>query len=247
MNTVDLGKIGRMMDVSTVRADVTMDEINKMIAIVRGYDCICASPMPSFTKYTIDALADRSDIVTTGVVSFPAGAETTFIKQATAKELISMGCEELDMVMNVSAFKSGFYQMVEDDIRAVVDAACGVPVKTILEIAYLTDDEIKRASEICVKAGVTYVKTGTGWGPKPTTVDTIRIIRETIGDAAKIKAAGGVGTLDTLLAMLEVGCDRFGVGVRSATAILDEAYARAGKAPVILQGKEEISGLVDTY
>lgn len=229
MKDFDLSKIGSVMDVSTVRADVTIDEIDKMIAIVKGYDCICASPMPSFTKYTIDALKDRPDIVTTGVVGFPAGAETTFIKQAIAKEMIATGCRELDMVMNISAFKSGFYDMVLNDIKSVVDSACGVPVKTIIEIAYLSDDEIKRASEICVKAGATYVKTGTGWGPKPTTVDTIKLIRQTIGDSAKIKAAGGVASLDILLEMLEVGCDRFGVGVRSASSILEEAYKITSK------------------
>ncbi len=228
MKGIDLTKIGRMMDVSAVRTDVTMEEVDKMIDIVIKYDCICASPMPWITKYTIDRLADVSDAVVTGVVSFPAGAETTAIKIATAKEMIGLGCKELDMVMNVSAFKSGDYKLVEEDIKAVVDAAGEVPVKSIIEICYLTDDEIKKASEIAVKAGVAYVKTGTGWGPKPTTVDTIKIIKETIGDGAFIKAAGGVRDLDTLLEMKNAGCDRFGIGVRSALSILHEAYERAG-------------------
>ncbi|SHE44882.1 deoxyribose-phosphate aldolase [Alkalibacter saccharofermentans] len=228
MKGIDLTKIGRMMDVSAVRTDVTMEEVDKMIDIVIKYDCICASPMPWITKYTIDRLADVSDAVVTGVVSFPAGAETTAIKIATAKEMIGLGCKELDMVMNVSAFKSGGYKLVEEDIKAVVDAAGEVPVKSIIEICYLTDDEIKKASEIAVKAGVAYVKTGTGWGPKPTTVDTIKIIKEIIGDGAFIKAAGGVRDLDTLLEMKNAGCDRFGIGVRSAVSILQEAYERAG-------------------
>ena len=116
-----------------------------------------------------------------------------------------------------------------DDIKAVVEAADGVPVKSIIEICYLTDDQIRKAAELCVKAGVTYVKTGTGWGPKPTTVDTIRIIKETIGDEALIKAAGGVRDLDTLIQMAEIGCNRFGLGVRSAGNILEEARKRAGE------------------
>ena len=107
-----------------------------------------------------------------------------------------------------------------------MEAADGVPVKSIIEICYLTDDEIKKASELCVKAGVTYVKTGTGWGPKPTTVETIKLIKETIGDDALIKAAGGVRDLDTLIAMAEIGCNRFGLGVRSAGTILEEAKKR---------------------
>lgn len=230
---IKLEEIGRLIDVSTVLTDITVNEIDHMIEIVKRYNCICASPMPSFTKYTIEQLKDREDIVTTGVVAFPAGAETTFVKQATAKEMISIGCEELDMVMNVSAFKSGLYGVVEDDIKAVVEAAAGYPVKTILEICYLTDDEIKRACEIAVKAGATYIKTGTGWGNRPTTADTIKLIRKTIGDSAKIKAAGGVTSLDILLEMLDAGCDRFGIGVRLATGVLEEAYRRAGKEIVI--------------
>ncbi|MBQ9979048.1 MAG: deoxyribose-phosphate aldolase [Clostridia bacterium] len=224
----DLINIGRFMDVSTVKTDISFSEVQQMINIVKKYHCICASPMPWITKYVIDELADTSDAVVTGVVGFPAGAETTAVKVVTAKEMIEAGCKELDMVINVSALKMGNYDYVETDIRAVVEAANGVPVKTILEICYLTDEEIIKASKIAVKAGATYIKTGTGWGPKPTTVDTIKLIRGAIGDSAKIKAAGGVRDLDTLLAMKEAGCDRFGVGVRSAESIFKEAYKRAG-------------------
>lgn len=225
----DYANVGRMIDVSTVQTFCGKEENDLLIDIVRKYNCICASPMPSYTKYVIDKLADRKDIVTTGVVSFPSGAEDTFIKVATAKDMISLGCEELDMVINVGALKSGDYKTVEDDIKAVVDAANGYPVKTILEICYLTDDEIKRASEIGVKAGATYIKTGTGWGPKPTTVETIKLIKSTIGDSALIKAAGGVRSLETLVAMAEVGCNRFGIGYRTAPAILEEAAKMAAK------------------
>lgn len=225
---IDLSKIGRFTDISTVRTDVDMREVDQLVDIVKGYNCICASPMPCVTKYVIDKLADTPDTVVTGVVGFPSGADTTSMKVFTAKEMISLGCEELDMVINVSAMKSGLYDTVYKDIKAVVDAANGVPVKSILEICYLTDDEIKRASEIAVKAGVTFVKTGTGWGPKPTTVETIKIIKETIGDSALIKAAGGVRTLDTMLEMINAGCNRFGIGIRSALTIFEEAYKRAG-------------------
>lgn len=225
---LDLSKIGRITDISTVRTDVTMQEVEQLIDIVKGFNCICASPMPAVTKYVIDKLSDTPDTVVTGVVSFPAGADTTSMKVFTAKEMISLGCKELDMVINVGALKSQQYDVVYDDIKAVVDAADGVPVKSILEICYLTDDEIKRGSELAVNAGVTFVKTGTGWGPKPTTVDTIRIIKQTIGDSAFIKAAGGVRDLDTMLAMVDAGCDRFGIGIRSSLNIFNEAYARAG-------------------
>lgn len=86
-----------------------------------------------------------------------------------------------------------------------------------------------RPSEAAVRAGVSYVKTGTGWAGKPTTVDTIRLIKSTIGDAAKIKAAGGVRTLDTMLEMIDAGCDRFGIGLRSIRSIMKEVDNRLGR------------------
>lgn len=227
-NEKALLQIGRVIDVSAVRTDVTMEEINKMIEIVKKYDCVCASPMPWVTEYTINELRDTPSAVVTGVVGFPSGGDTTEMKVKTAQEMVGLGCKELDMVLNVSALKSGMYDVVREDIRAVVEAANGVPVKVILEICYLTDDEIKRGSELGVEAGATFIKTGTGWGPKGTTVETIKLIKKTIGDRAKIKAAGGVRDLDTLLLMQEAGCDRFGIGVRSALNILQEAYHRAG-------------------
>lgn len=227
MSNVDLKNLSRMIDVSTVRTDIVMDEVEEMLDIVKKYNCICASPMPWVTKYVIDSLKDYPEIVTTGVVSFPSGAATTQNKVIECKGNIEMGCKEIDMVSNVSALKSGKYDYFVDDIKAVVDAADGVPVKSIIEICYLSDDEIKKASELAVKAGVTYVKTGTGWGPKPTTVDTIKLIKSTIGDSALIKAAGGVRDLDTVIEMIEAGCNRFGLGVRTAGTILEDAKKRS--------------------
>lgn len=219
-------RIGRLVDVSAVKADAAQQEIDEMIRIVKEYGCICAAPMAWAAAYTVEALKD-SPAVVTGVVGFPSGAELSVNKAQEAKALIEKGCEEIDMVMNIAAFKSGKYNLVHDDIRAVIEAVPEIPVKVILEISYLSDDEIRRGSELLVKAGAAYVKTGTGWGPNPTTVETIRLIRGTIGDSAKIKAAGGVRDLKMLSAMYEAGCDRFGLGVRTAEAILKEALGRS--------------------
>ena len=128
------------------------------------------------------------------------------------------------MVINVAALLSGQYKLVRDDVKAVVDAANGVPVKTILEVCYLNSDLIARAATLCVEAGASYIKTGTGWGPKPTTVEHIQLIRSTIGNAAKIKAAGGVRSLDILIDMYAAGCDRFGIGVRTASNLFEEVH-----------------------
>lgn len=223
MNKINLQTLPRCIDISAVRTDVTLDELEKMVALTKKHHFIAAFAMPCFTGWLLDALKDDPDVLVGGVVGFPSGADTTSIKVATAREMAALGCRELDMVINVGALKSGQYDVVRDDIKAVIAAGGGLPVKSILEIAYLTDDEIRKGSELAVEAGVAYVKTGTGWGPKPTTVETIRLIHDTIGDAAKIKAAGGVRSLDTMLAMMDAGCSRFGIGLNSAAKIMEEA------------------------
>lgn len=225
-----LKTIHRRVDISGVRADVSLDELRRIAAAAKHYQFICAFALPCFTPNLIEMLRDEPNVHVGATIGFPSGADTTFIKVASAKEQIAMGVDELDMVVNIGAVKSGRYDIVEKDIRAVVEAADGrYPVKSILEIAYLTDEEICRASETAVKAGVTYVKTGTGWANKPTTVETIKLIKRTIGDSALIKAAGGVRTLDTMLEMIDEGCDRFGIGLRSIMNIMKEVDARLGR------------------
>ena len=229
MNDV-LQTINRRVDISGVRADVSLQELEKIVKASKHYQFICAFALPCFTPYMVEALKDEPAIHVGATVGFPSGADTTAMKVASAKEQMAMGVDELDMVINIGAAKSGRFDLVENDIRAVVEAADGkYPVKSILEICYLTDDEIKQASEAAVRAGVTYVKTGTGWGNKPTTVDTIKLIKSTIGDSAMIKAAGGVRTLDTMLEMIDAGCDRFGIGLRSIMSIMKEVDARLSR------------------
>lgn len=222
-------KVARMVDISAVRTDSSLEEIARVVEAAKHFRFCCAFAMPCFTKHLVDLLAGEPDIMVGGVVGFPSGEDTTAMKVFNAKEMMAAGVNELDMVINVGALKSGRYDAVYNDIRAVVEAADGMPVKSILEIGCLTEDEIRRAASIAVRAGVTYVKTGTGWCTKPTTVETIRLIKSEIGDSARIKAAGGVRDLDTLTAMFDAGATRFGIGVNSALAIMKEAYARSGR------------------
>lgn len=228
MSTINSFEIARMIDVSAVRTDATLDEIEAIAQACKQEKYICAFAMPCFTRRLVDLLREEKEVRVGGVVGFPSGADTTDTKKTTAKELILAGVDELDMVINVGALKSGLYDRVREDICAIVNTAEHIPVKCILEVCYLTDDEIKRASLIVAEAGAAYVKTGTGWGPKPTTVDTIRLIKHTVGDSIRIKAAGGIRSLKTLLEMKEAGCSRFGIGLKSAEAIIHEAKTIGG-------------------
>lgn len=223
-----LRALHRRVDISGVRADVSLQELEKIAMAAKHYQFICAFAMPCFTPQLIQLLRDEPNVHIGATVGFPSGADTTAMKVASAQEQMRMGVHELDMVINIGAVKSGRYDIMEADVRAVVEAARGLPVKSILEVAYLTDSEICRAAETAVKAGVKFVKTGTGWAGKPTTVETIRLIRKTIGNSAHIKAAGGIRSLDTMLDMIAEGCDRFGIGLHSIINIMKERDERLG-------------------
>lgn len=217
--------IPRLIDISAVRTNVTYDELKLMAQIAEKYNFVCVFTMPCFTD-KLRRLITNPSVMVGGVVGFPSGADTTEAKIENAKKMVSIGCDEVDMVINVGALISKDYLLVENDIKSVIKSVYPTPVKSILEIAYLTDEQIVEGAKIAANCGVTYVKTGTGWAPKPTTVETIKLIKSTIGNKAKIKAAGGVRSLATLEEMHDAGCDRFGISMKSALSILKEAYER---------------------
>lgn len=218
-------EIPRLIDISSVRTDVTYDELQLIAHIAEKYDFVCVFAMPCFTE-KLRRLINKPSVMVGGTAGFPSGADTTETKIECAKKMVAIGCDEVDMVINVGALKSKDYGFVENEIKAIVKAVFPTPVKSILEIAYLTDDEIRKGAEIAMRSGVTYVKTGTGWADRPTTVETIKVIKEVVGDNVKIKAAGGVRTLKDLEEMYSFGCNRFGISIKSALKILKEAYER---------------------
>lgn len=220
---MNLKELPRMIDLSCVKTNSSFEEMNKMIDMAKKYNFICCFSMPYYTEWLIEQLKNTPHTIVGGAVGFPHGNELTELKVMGAKIQKELGCKEIDMVQNVTALKNGDYAQVGVDIAAVKSAIGDTPLKVILEVCYLTDDEICRASEIAVKNGAAFVKTGTGWGNKPTTVEHIKLIRNTIGTDAQIKAAGGVRDLDTVLSMIDAGCTRFGIGVNSAEKILEQA------------------------
>ena len=215
-------EIASMIDVSAVRADSTLEEIGQAAELAKQYGCAAVFALPAHTPYLIERLSGVT-VFAGGTVGFPGGGETTSIKAATAAELVRMGCGEIDMVNNIAWLKSGQKARYSGDVRAVIEAAEGRPVKVILECHWLTLDEIARACEWCAEAGVSWVKTGTGWAPTGATLENVTLMKRTVGERCRVKAAGGVRDLDTLLAMYGRGARRFGIGVRTARVILEEA------------------------
>lgn len=213
-------ELARMIDLSCVRADSSLDEIREMAETAKTYGCICVFALPAHTPMLIDLVADRDDILVGGVVGFPDGSATTAGKVAEALELRKMGCDELDMVINIPWLQAGATERVAQELTAVIEAAAGIPVKVILECHYLSDAEIVTACHIAASCGAHFVKTGTGWAETGATLANTALMKKTVGDRCAVKAAGGVRDRETLLQMVEIGVTRFGIGVRTAKQIL---------------------------
>lgn len=213
-------QLAKITDISCVRADVTVSELNSMVKLIEKYPFACAFSMPCFTPWLSEKIKNNKQTKLGGAIGFPSGAESTDIKIAIAKEAMANGCQELDMVINIGALKSGMYDYVYHDIKSIVDISDGRIVKTILEVTYLTDYEIQKACEIAVRAGTDFVKSGTGWSTRPTELKHIQLMKAAVGDSAAIKAAGGVRTVEQIESFMEAGCTRFGIGIKTIEALM---------------------------
>jgi deoxyribose-phosphate aldolase len=218
-------KLARLIDISAVRAQHGEREIREMVLRAKEHRFVAVHVLPSWVGFLKAQLQGEPDILIGAPVGFPSGGHTTAVKVAEARQLIADGVQELDMVINVGQLRSGHHDFVEQDIRAVVEAAGPLPVKVILEVHHLTPDEIKRACELAIGARATFVKTSTGWAPSGATVDTVRLITSFVGSAIKVKAAGSIRKLETVVAMLRMGVARFGINLDSSIEILRECRA----------------------
>lgn len=218
---MDDSNIAQMIDLSCVRADSTLNEIDEAVALSVEHGVFAIFVLPAHMPYLVDRIGDAS-VLAAATVGFPSGAATSTIKVAEAKEQKALGCKEFDMVHNIAWLKAGRYDLYRDDLRAVIDAAEGLPVKVILECHHLTNEEIIRACDMAAEAGVAYVKTSTGWAETGATLENIALMKRTVGDRCQVKAAGGVRDKATLLAMHKAGATRFGIGVRTGRIILED-------------------------
>jgi deoxyribose-phosphate aldolase len=222
--------LARMIDISAVRAQHGEAEILDLVGRAKEHRFIAVHVLPCWVGFLKGLLEGEGDILVGAPVGFPGGAHTTETKVFEARQLIADGVQEMDMMLNVGMLRSGRYDYVERDIRSVVEAAAPLPVKVILEVHHLVPDEIKKACELAIKARAAFVKTATGWAPSGATLETVRLITSFVGDAIKVKAAGGVRNLDTMTTMLKMGVARFGINLDSSLDILKECAALDGGA-----------------
>lgn len=220
--------IARMIDLSVVRASDDEARVRALADRAREIRPIIATTLASQVPLILELLADAGDVGIGGNVAFPSGGCLSETKIAEATHLVRLGCREIDMVMDIGKFLSGRYDYCLDDIRGVVDAADGLAVKVIIECHYLSDDQIRKASELCVRGGASFVKTGTGWTPTGATPENVSLIKSVVGDAVAIKASGGIRDLQTLVEMYRRGARRFGLGLGREEPILSAVDALPG-------------------
>jgi deoxyribose-phosphate aldolase len=212
-----------MLDVSAVQANSTQKEIAEYADLAIKYDCKAVFVLPSFLSFLRDYRSEHKGKFLIGApVGFPAGGVTTEVKVLEAKSYLKFDADEFDLMINVGFLLSGKYQEVLDDIKAVKDAIGSKTLKVIIECHYLDNDLMKRAADAVINGGAEWVKTGTGWTPTGATFDNVTYLKSIVGNAAKVKASGGIRSLETILKMIELGVERFGVG-GSTKKILAEA------------------------
>ncbi|MBT2653704.1 deoxyribose-phosphate aldolase [Bacillus sp. ISL-18] len=203
--------IVKIIDHTLLKADATREEIIKIIDEAKEYLFASVCINPTWVKTAAELLADTPEVKVCTVIGFPLGASTSDTKAFETKNAIENGADEVDMVINIAALKDQQDEVVEQDIRAVVEAAKGKAlVKVIIETCLLTNEEKVRACELAVKAGADFVKTSTGFSTGGATVEDIRLMRQTVGPDIGVKASGGVRSREDALAMVEAGATRIG-------------------------------------
>ncbi len=215
-------QIAQLIDHTLLKPEATREEISKVCeeALKYGFASVCVNPwnVPQAAE-----LLRGSVVKVCTVAGFPLGATVPEVKAFEAQQSLERGAQEIDMVINIGALKSGLPDVVAGDIRAVVETTHrgGGICKVILETALLTREEKVQASFAAKDAGADFVKTSTGFSIAGATSEDVRLIRETIGTSAGIKAAGGVRTLEDLLKMVEAGATR--IGASAGVKIVEQA------------------------
>ncbi len=227
--TLTAAAIAAMIDHTLLKPEATARQIAAVCAEALTYRFASVCVHPTWIEQCAGTL-HASPVKITSVVGFPLGANLVTVKAYEAREALSRGAAELDMVLNVGALKSGDLHLVWDDVRAVAEVTHegGALLKVILETGYLTDEEKVAACVICHLAGADFVKTATGLGPGGATAADVRLMRRVVGGAMGVKAAGGMRTLAQALQMIAAGANR--IGASASVQIIQEAQRSASGA-----------------
>ena len=196
------------VDHTQLKAFATWEDIVKLCEEAITYQTASVCVPPAYIKRIHDTYGDKVNICT--VVGFPLGYSVTEAKIAEVEKALADGCNEIDMVVNISDVKNGLFDKVEEEIRQLKAVCESHILKVIIETCYLTEEEKIAMCKAVTAAGADYIKTSTGFGTDGATKADVELFKAHIGPNVKIKAAGGVSTLEDLKMFLELGCDRIG-------------------------------------
>lgn len=217
--------INTYIDHTLLKADAKQEQIDQLLDEAVRYEFASVCVNPTWISYCSEKL-QSSPVKVCTVVGFPLGATLSSVKAFETKEAIAHGADEIDMVINIGAAKDGNWQLVEDDVRAVVEASGDKLVKVIIEACLLTDEEKVKACEASVRAGADFVKTSTGFSTGGATIADVSLMRQTVGPDIGVKAAGGARSLADAQAFVEAGATR--IGTSSGVAIVEGETVSGG-------------------
>lgn len=215
-------EILKHIDHTQLKPFAKWEDIEKLCDEAVQYQTASVCIPPVYIKRVNEKYGEKINICT--VVGFPLGYSVTAAKVAEVEQALADGCNEIDMVVNISDVKNGAFDQVEEEIRTLKKACKTHILKVIIETCFLTEEEKIAMCKAVTNAGADYIKTSTGFGTGGATIEDIRLFKEHIGPNVKMKAAGGVKTKDDLILFLEAGCDR--IGTSSAVGMLQGAQAQ---------------------
>lgn len=212
--------IAKMIDHTLLKANATREQVMKLLEEAKHYSFASVCVNPTWVKTAAEFLKDTKEVKVCTVIGFPLGATTSAVKAFEAKNAIENGAAEVDMVINIGALKDQQYDLVEKDIKAVVEVAKGKALtKVIIETSLLTNEEKVKACQLAVSAGADFVKTSTGFSTGGATVEDVALMRKTVGPTIGVKASGAVRSLEDTEAMIKAGATR--IGASSGVSIVN--------------------------
>lgn len=228
--------LAKFIDHTLLSPTANVQDIKRLCqeALRHKFAAVCANPI--FVPMCVKLLKGSSVKVAT-VISFPLGANTTESKAFQVRQAVKEGAQEIDMVLNLGAFKSRASDLVKADIKTVVESArvsslgAGALVKVILETAYLSEEEIVRACNLAIEGGADFIETSTGFLKQGATIEQVSLIRKTVGREIGVKASGGIRTFDQANNLLDAGANRIGTGYG--------VFMVTGKTKSVLEEAEE--------
>lgn len=239
---ITIRDIAKMLDHSTLQPFLTLDDIRRGCELALKYDVATVCARPQDMPLVVDMLKG-SDVLPCTVIGFPHGSHAADIKVLEAQRALKDGCRELDMVINIGRMLAGEYGYVEEEIKRLADVCHGegAILKVIIETCYLNDEQKVKACQLSESAGADFVKTSTGYGSAGAKIADVALMRKTVSPAVRVKASGGIRTLDTVLSARAAGAAR--CGVSATEPIMLEALKREAEGTLVMpENLTEMSG-----